>query len=315
MTDPIKFMPPRVALTDPRTGLISREWYLFFQGIYDRIGGANGPTIPDVATSLFEDAGSGETNAMLFTVEDAVEQAPPYEHYVEQTIAAELSGLRDQVAELVKELDALKASPIFEPAGGASPSASVGLTAVSGVAPSFLRSDAAPALNQGISPTWTGNHTFNPAAGDTIFAAGRVGVGSSFAPIGVFEVRTAGGGVAIVGTSATNYGYMQWVNASTVLRIGTDGAFGIRFDTNATQKMFLSSAGDFGIGLTPSGTYKLEVNGALSISSNTLIRTATSFTNGAGAAAGTLGNAPVAGNPTKWVPINDNGTTRYIPCW
>ena len=37
--------------------------------------------------------------------------------------------------------------------------------------------------------------------------------------------------------------------------------------------------------------------------------------NGAGAATGTLTNAPAAGNPTKWIAINDNGTTRYIPAW
>lgn len=37
--------------------------------------------------------------------------------------------------------------------------------------------------------------------------------------------------------------------------------------------------------------------------------------NGAGAATGTLTNAPAAGNPTKWITINDNGTTRYIPAW
>jgi hypothetical protein len=39
------------------------------------------------------------------------------------------------------------------------------------------------------------------------------------------------------------------------------------------------------------------------------------FTNGAAAATGTLTNAPAAGNPTKWIPVNDNGTTRYIPAW
>lgn len=39
------------------------------------------------------------------------------------------------------------------------------------------------------------------------------------------------------------------------------------------------------------------------------------FANGAAAAAGTLGNAPTAGNPTKWIPIDDAGTTRYIPAW
>lgn len=43
--------------------------------------------------------------------------------------------------------------------------------------------------------------------------------------------------------------------------------------------------------------------------------TNTALTNGAAAAAGTLLNAPAAGNPTKWIGINDNGTTRYIPAW
>ena len=46
-----------------------------------------------------------------------------------------------------------------------------------------------------------------------------------------------------------------------------------------------------------------------------LLETTTALTNGAAAAAGTLLNAPAAGNPTKWVAVNDNGTTRYIPTW
>jgi hypothetical protein len=39
------------------------------------------------------------------------------------------------------------------------------------------------------------------------------------------------------------------------------------------------------------------------------------YTNNAAAAVGTLTNAPAAGNPTKWIPINDNGTIRNIPAW
>ena len=39
------------------------------------------------------------------------------------------------------------------------------------------------------------------------------------------------------------------------------------------------------------------------------------FDNGAGASTGTLTNSPAVGNPTKWIPIDDNGTTRYIPAW
>ena len=44
---------------------------------------------------------------------------------------------------------------------GANPTASVGLTAVNGVATTFMRSDGAPALSVAISPTWVGTHTFS----------------------------------------------------------------------------------------------------------------------------------------------------------
>lgn len=45
------------------------------------------------------------------------------------------------------------------------------------------------------------------------------------------------------------------------------------------------------------------------------LTTNTALTNGAGAALGTLTNAPAAGNPTKWIGILDNGVLRYIPAW
>ena len=57
------------------------------------------------------------------------------------------------------------------------------------------------------------------------------------------------------------------------------------------------------------------VEGALTDSTTNLIASSQALTNNAAAAAATLANAPVAGNPTKWVPINDNGTIRNIPAW
>lgn len=48
-------------------------------------------------------------------------------------------------------------------ARGANPSAKVGLAAVNGSAPTFLRSDGAPPIDQAIAPTWTEVHTFNAA--------------------------------------------------------------------------------------------------------------------------------------------------------
>ncbi|MDE2104024.1 MAG: hypothetical protein KGL39_42700, partial [Patescibacteria group bacterium] len=55
-----------------------------------------------------------------------------------------------------------------QPSGGgsgANPTALVGLTAVNGVATTFLRSDGAPALDVSIAPTWTGAHNFAATAG------------------------------------------------------------------------------------------------------------------------------------------------------
>jgi hypothetical protein len=44
---------------------------------------------------------------------------------------------------------------------GANPTATIGLTAVNGVASTLMRSDGAPALSQSIAPTWTGIHKFS----------------------------------------------------------------------------------------------------------------------------------------------------------
>jgi len=46
-----------------------------------------------------------------------------------------------------------------------------------------------------------------------------------------------------------------------------------------------------------------------------LIKSSATLSNGAAASIGTLTNAPAVGDPTKWVAIDDNGTTRYIPAW
>lgn len=47
----------------------------------------------------------------------------------------------------------------------ANPTTQIGLTAVNGVSLQPMRSDAAPALNQGIAPTWTSRHIFAFAGG------------------------------------------------------------------------------------------------------------------------------------------------------
>ena len=47
------------------------------------------------------------------------------------------------------------------------PAATIGLAAINGSASTYMRSDAAPALSQGITPTWTATHTFSKSGGGT----------------------------------------------------------------------------------------------------------------------------------------------------
>lgn len=49
----LKFVPPRVRFVDPRTGEITREWYLFLQGLFFRAGGATGLSTTDVDAGSF----------------------------------------------------------------------------------------------------------------------------------------------------------------------------------------------------------------------------------------------------------------------
>ena len=84
-----------------------------------------------------------------------------------------------------------------------------------------------------------------------------------------------------------------------------DGVF--RFSNNAGTQ-----AVDFTIG----ASNLLTLNGGLKTTGATFaLQTATTLTDNAAAQVATMTNGPAAGNPTKWIAINDNGVTRYIPCW
>jgi hypothetical protein len=122
MTETLKFLPPRVPLVDPRTGLISREWYLFFQGLFVRAGGSVGSSTTDLSASMFEDAGTEEVKAALYKHADDMGQLPPSLSLpaqddlqptqqllvVFESILSELQAQRDQMAELSKVIQGLQ---------------------------------------------------------------------------------------------------------------------------------------------------------------------------------------------------------------
>lgn len=113
MSQPIRFIPPRVLLVTP-DGMISREWYLFFQSVFDRIGGSTGSSTNDLSLSLFEDAGTSETNSSIFqAVQDTAQTAAfvPQEQFDATTLLNTLNALREQVAVLTTAVQDLSQYP------------------------------------------------------------------------------------------------------------------------------------------------------------------------------------------------------------
>jgi hypothetical protein len=112
------------------------------------------------------------------------------------------------------------------PAGGASaanPTASVGLTAVNGVASTFLRSDGAPALSQSIAPTWTGVHLFNGNTSVASLGTTGVSIGNTTAAAGGAGVQYINSGGATNGKSWLGYASTSSFNFQTLNDAGTSG--------------------------------------------------------------------------------------------
>lgn len=86
---------------------------------------------------------------------------------------------------------------------GANPSAQIGTAAVNGSSNHFMRADAAPALDLGITPTWLGLHNFSLGIETTtIEASGAFGVNGA-TPQTAASVNTAVGGTAGAAYTAT----------------------------------------------------------------------------------------------------------------
>lgn len=163
----------------------------------------------------------------------------------------------------------------------ANPTGSVGLAAVNGVAATFMRSDAAPALSQSISPTWSGNHTFTGSI--TVTMSG-----------GSFIVEPAAessfGGVTISNASASRTLELVYIGLSRAAAYGIQpGAVGIN-----------AHGGTLCIGLAD--IEAITFTGAATTGTATATFSAT--------------NKPGSnGSPAKWLPVKFGGTQYYIPMW
>jgi len=139
----------------------------------------------------------------------------------------------------------------------------------------------------------------------------NAGLWSLYVPAGAFQIDTPGQVNALSLNSEAGLSlYGQSAGLTLFRRDLAPGAWSLysavgmlQFYNGAADMMMLTTTGD------------LTIGGKLEFASAALPGTVVPFTNGAGAQAGALTNAPAAGNPTKWIPINDNGVTRHIPAW
>lgn len=182
--------------------------------------------------------------------------------------------------------------------------------------------------------------TIAPTTLVSTFASTTSGTSSTAAAIlgksmGLTENLYAGGAI----NSNDGTANMRILATGGVGYVGTSTTHDVIFQTGGNQRgRFNGSSGDFEVSLNEiiSGTTEATTGGAGSLTTaggiyatkkiitassvtqtdaTALIHTATALNNGAAAQVATMTNGPAAGNPTKWVPIDDNGTTRYIPAW
>lgn len=110
--------PPRVPLVDPRTGLISRAWYLFFLSLNNAataIIDDSGVTFSAESTIASVDAALQAVNQELQTLPPALDLSDELVKLIDAaTLADCCSALVSQVAELQKQIDALQVQPIVD---------------------------------------------------------------------------------------------------------------------------------------------------------------------------------------------------------
>jgi hypothetical protein len=167
------------------------------------------------------------------------------------------------------------------PAGtttSANPSATIGLSAVNGTAATFMTSDSAPPLSQGITPTWTGVHTFSNTVamnGAVTFSSSMVGNSATGGAQGAGTINATGLFIngAAVGASPTGANPsasvgLSAVNGSAATFLRSDGAPALSQAINPTwtaQHVFTPGTAVSGIlvnGAASSSVYPVRINGS-----------------------------------------------------
>ena len=192
-----------------------------------------------------------------------------------------------------------------------------------------MRSDAAPALNLAIVPTWTGTHTFSNGTYSALFTGGNVGIGTT-SPTGALSVVGNALAAAVnvdFGNNATQavgdairirlFPSVVFVNSpavapyisaiqTNVSNSAADISLGTWNGSSLNEVMRLQSTGNVGIGTTSPGAL-LDVNGNFALRGhflgNSLVPTIA-----AGAGAGTSPTISITGTDSNGYITLTTGT-------
>lgn len=109
MAAAIYFAPLRTPLIDATNGLMSRDWYLFFQALWIRSGGATNPGADDAFVTPDAVSTSSNAEAQIYADFVALSVSPQHQPVIStEAISAEVSELSAKVAELSKQIQDLK---------------------------------------------------------------------------------------------------------------------------------------------------------------------------------------------------------------
>ena len=285
---------PRVPFVDDRTGLISREWYRFMLNLFTLTGsGTSDLTITDLAIAP-----------------NPVDPSTVLGSAIEQSQLASITAQYSQFLDIVGVAPVAQVQmPLFD---DLTPRAELGTMAAQNAANVNITGGTIAGITFGGFPDGTVSLPSLYWGTDTATGFYRIGlnnIGYSYNGTKLLDLSatllgvTGGVSVTTQFTSSVATGTPPLVVASTT-NVANLNASSLNGGTFAAP-------GPIGGGTPDTGTFtSITTPGGA-----TFHTTNTALTNGAAAAVGTLLNAPAAGNPTKWIGINDNGTTRYIPAW
>ena len=112
----VPITPPRVNFIDPRTGNVSREWYMFFLSMFQSQGGSTislddvQKGAPAVSVDELNVAISNLSQNLTSPNEGWIEQIAELQKQME-SLSIQSNGILDQITELQKQVQDLSIQP------------------------------------------------------------------------------------------------------------------------------------------------------------------------------------------------------------